>query len=352
MAALNKDLQLSAEFITFLRSGFYAQILFEQALAQLEVKLLPEDYLETAHKAFDKIDVWINDLATELPIFSTSWTTPETFDAIAAMSFMRELKKDLLWLIPQVEVALRTQNLAQNRDAVKLLVAALIRSAAARASYVETLHSIYTQLKAADLAQQVSYEIEASKEYVNITQIILETFSTTTTYDPDLCEKLRKEASLTPCDFRAHIHDTLILLNVYSKTFSFELAEFHKEEEQGWADLRVPAVAAGYWRAYNFSPEEFVEWQTMGITAAPIAANWRRARFSPREAVGWIREGIPPVLALQWLSTGLEPARVSALLRRGITDPSKAPRSSREDDEEQQGHEEPQPEGENGQEDF
>jgi len=332
MAALNKDLQLSAEFITFLRSGFYAQILFEQALSRLEAKVVGEDYLETAHKAFDKIDVWINDLVTELPIFSASWTTPETFDAIAAMSFMRELKKDLQWLIPQVEVALRTQNLAQNRDAVKLLVAALIRSAAARSSYVETLHSIYTQLKATDLAQQVSYELEGAREYVNITQIILETFSTTSAYDIDLCEKLRKEASLTPCDFRAHIHDTTILLNVYSKEFSFELAEFSKDEAQGWIDLRVPAVAAGYWRAYNFGSEEFVEWQTMGITSAPLAANWRRARFSPREAVGWIREGIPPVLASQWLSTKLEPARVAALLRRGITDPSQAPRSEREDD--------------------
>ena len=313
MAALNKDLQLSAEFITFLRSGFYAQILFEQALAQLEVKLLPEDYLETAHKAFDKIDVWTNDLSTELPIFSTAWTTPETFDAIAAMSFMRELKKDLLWIIPQIEVALRTQNLAQNRDAVKLLVAALIRSAAARSSYVETLHSIYTQLKATSLAETVSYELDAAKEYVNVTQVILETFSATTTYDPDLCEKLRKEASLTPSDFRAHVHDTLILLHVYSKTFSFELAEFQKEEAQGWVDLRVPAVAAGYWR-----------------------------------------EGIPPVVALQWQSTSLEPPRVAALLRRGITDPAKAPRSSREDmEQEQQDSPELSPTGQDeGQEDF
>jgi hypothetical protein len=346
MAALNKDLQLSAEFITFLRSGFYAQILFQQALARLEVKLVGEDYLEIANKAFDRIDVWINDLATELPIFSAAWTTPETFDAIAAMNLMRELRKDLQWLIPQVEVALRTQNLAQNRDAVKLLVGALIRSAAARGSYVETLHSIYTQLKATDLAQQVAYEIEGSKEYINVTQIILETFSTTTTYDPDLCEKLRKEASLTPYDFRAHIHDTTILLNVYSKELSFELAEFSKDEAQGWINLRVPAVAAGYWRAYNFGPEEFLEWQSMGITSAPLAANWRRARFSPREAVGWVREGIPPVLASQWQSTKLEPARVAALLRKGITDPAQAPRSSREDEEEIQ------PDAENSQDEF
>ena len=84
----------------------------------------------------------------------------------------------------------------------------------------------------------------------------------------------------------------------------------------------------------------------MGITSAPVAANWRRARFLPREAVGWIREGIPPVLASQWLSTKLEPARVAALLQKGITDPTQAPRSSREE------RDELAPEEDGGQEDF
>lgn len=327
MAPLNKDLHLSAEFITFLRSGFYGQILFEGALARLESPLLPADYLDTAHKAFDKIDLWLKDLSTELPIFATAWTSPETFDAIAAMSFMKDLKKDLQWLIPKVELALRTPNLAQDREAVKLLVAALIRSAAARSSYVETLQMIFSQLKADELAQQVAYEIDGAREYVHVTQIILDTFSITRTYDPDLCEKLRKEASLTPCDFRAHIHDTNILLNVYAKEFSFDLAEIPRDEEQFWMQRKIPAVPAGYWRAYGFSPEEFLEWRSLGITGAPLAANWRRANFSPHEAIPWIREGIPPSLAITWRPSGIEPSRVADLLRRGVTDPSKAPRS-------------------------
>jgi hypothetical protein len=337
MAPLNKDLHLTAEFITFLRSGFYGQILFEGALARLESPLLAPDYLDTAHKAFDKIDIWLKDLSTELPIFSTSWTSPETFDAIAAMSFMKELKKDLQWLIPKLELALRTPNLVQDRDAVKLLVAALIRSAAARSSYVETLHTIFSQLKADELAQQVSYEIDGAKEYVNVTQLILDTFSITRTYDPDLCEKLRKEASLTPCDFRAHIHDTNILLNVYAKQFSFDLAEIPRDEEQLWMRRQIPAVPAGYWRAYGFSPEDFLEWRSLGITGAPLAANWRRANFSPQESIPWIREGIPPSLATAWRPSGTEPARVAALLRRGITDPSQAPRSGYDEEEKDSG---------------
>lgn len=328
MATLNKDVHLTAEFVTFLRAGFYGQILFEGALSRLESTLVPSTYLDTAHRAFDKIDVWINDLASELPIFSQGWESPETFDAIAAMSFMRDLKKDIVWLIPQVEVALRAQNLSQNREAVKLLVASLIRSASTRCSYVETLHSIFTKLKAQNLAQQVEFEIAGAKEYVQVTQVILDTFAATGVYDLDVCDKLRKEASLTPADFRAHMHDANILLNVYAKEFTYELAEIPREEADLWIAHKIPAVAAGYWRSYGFSPEEFLEWRRLGVNGAPLAANWRRANFSPEVAITWIKEGIPPVIATQWRSSGLEPPRVAALLKRGITDPAKAPRSN------------------------
>ena len=90
MAQLNKDVHLSAEFVSLLRAGFYSQILFEGALAKLESAVLPENYLDIAHKAFDKIDVWVKDISNNLPIFSLSWSAPETFDVISAMSYLKE----------------------------------------------------------------------------------------------------------------------------------------------------------------------------------------------------------------------------------------------------------------------
>lgn len=325
MAGINKDVHLTTEFVAFLRAGFYGQILFDGALSKLDCEIVAQNYVETAHKAFDKIDVWLKDLASELPIFSTNWSAPETFDAISAMSFMREFKKDLVWLIPKVEEALRIENLAQDRDSVKLLVAALTRSAATRSSYVETLASIFSQLKANELAQQASFEIEGARAYVQVTERILETFNVKSAYDDALCEQLRKEASLTPCDFRAHLHDANILLNVYAKEFTYELAEIPRDEAEYWIEKRIPAVAAGYWRAYEFSPDDFLEWKGLGITGAPLAANWRRAQFSPQEAIEWIKEGLTPAIAIPWREAGFEPARVVAMLQRGITDPSRAP---------------------------
>ena len=327
MAQLTKDLHLTTEFLVLLRAGFYGQIIFEGALAALNSSFAPKNYLDTAHRAFDKIDSWSKDLVAEIPIFSSTWDTPETFDAISAMNFMRDLRKDFLFVIPHVETALRIDNLSQDREAVKLLVASLVRSAATRNAYVENLSTIYSILKANNLAQQVALEIEPSREYLRVTRIIQDKFSTTAAYDDQLCEQLRVEALLTPGDFRALAHDSNVMLNALAKEFTYQLAEFDPGEADLWITHRIPAVAAGYWRAYGFSPEDFLDWKAIGITGAPLAANWTRAGFAPEEAIEWIKEGVPPMLAVPWRAAGFSPNRAATMLSRGVTDPTRAPRA-------------------------
>lgn len=334
MATLTKDLHFTLEFLVLLRSGFYGQILFEGTLAALNSSFTESDYLDTAHRALDKVDEWMKDAVSEIPIFSTTWESAETFDAISAMNFMRELRKDFLSLVPQVDAALQIENLAQDREAVKLLVASLVRSAATRNAYVETLANAYSALKEQDLAQQVSIEIAPTREFFRITKVIEERFSTTTVYDDELCEKLRLEALLTPGDFRALAHDTNVLLNVFAKEFTYELADFDPQDADNWIAERIPAVAAGYWHAYGFSPQDFLDWQSQGITAAPVAANWNRAGFSPEEAIQWMSEGLPPMLAVPWRAAGFEPSYAAKMITRGIHDPARAPRRDSTEDSE------------------
>ena len=351
MAKLNRDLHISAEFITFLKAGFYGQVLFESALARLEpsVSPLPPSYLETAHKALDKIDRWSKELADDLPLIAMSWTSMETFDAISATGFLREFKRECLWIMPQIDAALSTSNLAQNRDAAKLLAASLVRSAATRSCYVETLTQCFTDLKAKDYAERVELEIEGAREYLGITNSIVDIFSGGGVYSNELCDKLRKESSLVPSDIRSHIHDANILLNLLVREFTFELAEIPREDAQEWISAQIPAAVAGFWRAYGFGARDYFEWARNGITGAPLAANWRRARFFPDEAAPWIREGIAPIIATLWKSHGFDAPRAAALLRRGETDPSKAPRYDKEEDDSYQSvDEEPPPSDDDG----
>jgi hypothetical protein len=329
MATFNKDVHLTTEFLAFLQAGFYGQIVFEGAMSKMGSSVLPGNYLDTAHRAFDKIDIWVKDLLREIPIFATSWAAPETFDAISAMGFMRDLKKDLVYIIPMIEDALHVKALSRDREAASLLAGALFRSAAVRLTYIENLYSTFSALKARDLADAVAQEYAPAKEQFDLANQYIAVFSTSSQYDEAQSEALRKEASLVPGDFRSRIHDCNVLLHVYTKQFTFELAEIPSDEADVWISKKVPPVAAGYWRAYGFSPEDLLDWVQVGVTGAPLAASWRRVGFSPETAVRWIREGISPTLAIEWDRAGFEPPRVASLLRRGITDPAKAPEGSK-----------------------
>jgi hypothetical protein len=322
---INKDVHITAEILSLLRSGFYGQILFEGALAQLNSSLLPEGYLTIAHKAFDKLDEWQKDLDQNIPIFASTWTQAETFDAIAAMNFLRDVKRDLLWLIPKVERALAENDLWSTRDSVKLLAAGIVRSAATRNSYIEAMSQIYMRFNAPEYANPLLMQIDGTRQYLNVAQYIVQTFSTDTVYDPDLCEKLRYEAALVPSDLLSSIHDINIMLHVFAKEFSFEMAEISKQDAAPWEKANIPPIAAGYWRAYGFTPQEFKVWADLGITGAPLAANWRRVGFKPEDASIWIQQGIVPALAKEWRAAGFGAERTAAMLRRGISDPKRAP---------------------------
>lgn len=327
MAPLHKDLHLSAEFLAFLRGGFFSQVMLENAASRLSATFLFEDYVEGAHKAFDKIDAWQKELEDGLPLLSTAWTTPDTFDAITAMGLMRDLKRDLLWFGDLVETALAVSNLVEDRESTRILAAGVTRSAAARLSYLETLSDILLKLKAPDRAQQFAAEIPEAKGFLQTANTIVDIFSDDRPYSTELCERLRIEASLVPCSMRAYAHDARVLLNVYSKGFTYELAEIPAQAAKAWLDMKVPAVAAGYWYAYNFTPQEYSRWASVGIRGAPLAAYWRRARFDPENAVQWIQQGIPPMIAVEWARAGFDAVRTVAMLQRGITDPTKAPRN-------------------------
>jgi len=327
MAPLHKDLHLTAEFLAFLRGGFYSQVMLESAASRLNANFLNEDYVEGAHKAFEKIDGWLKELEDGMPLFSTSWSSPDTFDAINAMGLMRDLKRDILWFADLVDTALRTPNLVEDRESTKILAAGVLRSAAARLSYIETLSETFLNLKAPDRVQQFAAEIPEAKSFLQTANTIVDLFSNDNPYSPELCERLRVEASLVPSSMRAYAHDARVLLNIYSKEFSYELAEIPPQAAKPWLEMMVPAVAAGYWYAYNFTPQDYLRWASVGIRGAPLAAYWRRARFDPEDAVQWIQQGIPPMIAIEWARAGFDAGRTVAMLQRGITDPTKAPRN-------------------------
>jgi len=324
MAEVHKDLQLTSSVLSFLRAGFYGQIVFHTVLSQLGSTLADESYLQNAHKAMDRVDPWIADLHKGLPIFATAWKTPETFEAIKALEFLKELKAELKLIVPKLESSLVLEDLSSEKEAINLLVASIARTANVRAAFLDSLFAFYTHHNFKELADQVKFQFDDAQEYVQVSHIIFETFKDTGKPDRELLERLRQEAQLAPSDFRAHIHDINILINCYAGEFTFELAEFLPVESDLWHDAQIAPRAAGYWRAYHFSPNDALEWFGVEVQTPSLAANWRRAGFTTQDAPAWAKAGLPPALARVWLKAGFEPEHAGKMIARGIIDPMQA----------------------------
>ena len=324
MQQVNKDVQITQSILNFLRAGYLGQIVFHSAMTQLGSNLLDDSYLQNASRALDKVEPWFKEMLDNMPIFAASWTQAETFEAIRAMSLLGELKTDLEWLASQMDVALEIKDLKSEPEALRLLVAGIARCANARSTYLEGAASFANAYKMKGLFEHISMQYNEAQEYVRMTQTVFESFRDLSTVSDDLCERLRREAELVPCDFRSHIHDIIILQNTYAKEFTFETVGFSIEDAEKWQQLQATPQIAGFWRAYKFSPEEAASWVQRQLTPAALAAGWRRAGFKPEEAFPWAQVGFIPPLARIWHDAGFEPERAQTMVSRGVMDPAQA----------------------------
>jgi hypothetical protein len=324
MVEISKDDLLTHSVLNYLRATFVGQIVFHKVLSDLKSSLVSDSYIEGAHKALDKIDPWLKDLYEGMPIFSASWTAPETFEAIRAFGYLKDAKQDLAWLATQLEGALALPNLADEREAIRLLVAALVRTANVRVEYLNGVGSFYAHHNDDERINIVRPQFLDAKNYLDIMGVIYETFSGDGPFAPELVERLRREAELTPSDFRAQIYDAIVLLNSYNKRFDYDSSEISADEAAKWKEAEVPVNAAGYWIAYNLTPQEAIDWAGSGLGHASLAANWKRSGFTHETAGPWLNAGFAPAIARLWKEANFDPERAATLVQRGITTPEQA----------------------------
>jgi hypothetical protein len=321
MAEIHQDNLLTHSVLNFLRASFVGQLIFHKTLKDLGSDLVPDTYLENAHRALDKLDPWIEELRQGIPIISASWSAPETFEAIRAFSYLKDLKQDLTWLSSQLAGALAVKDLTSQPQATKLLVAGIARTANVRAAYLEGAVDFLRTNQDGERADMVAYQLEDARSYANVAQYIIETFTPPPPFHEELTEKLRREAELTPHDFAAQIHDVVLLQNAFNKKFGYEHLELGDADLLPWEQRQIPAPVTGYWISYKLSPDECIAWSNIGIGNAAFAANWKRAGFDHETAQQWLKVGFSPALARLWLSGGYDAERAAQMVQRGIMSP-------------------------------
>lgn len=324
MVEISKDFLLTHSVLNFLRASYVGQLVFHQAIQALKSKLVDDSYVEGAHRALDKLDPWIKELFDGMPIISANWAAPETFEAIRAFGYLKEVRQDLEWLAGQVETALSLPSLSNENEAVRLLVATLVRTANVRAAYLDGVGAFFASHKDAEQVAIISAQFNDARQYVQITTTIFNTFNSDGPFEEALVERLRQEASLCPADLRAQAYDATLLLNSFVKKFDYEHSELPAALAKPWKDQAIPASVAGYWIAYKLTPEETKQWTDLGLSNASLAANWKRSGFTPSDAISWANEGLAPAIARVWKEAGFDAARAAQFVARGVLTPDRA----------------------------
>jgi len=93
---------------------------------------------------------------------------------------------------------------------------------------------------------------------------------------------------------------------------------WHDQEAQSWAAMRIEADAALAWRELGLNGAEAAELEQAGRRPEEVGALWRRAGFPADEIANWIGAGLTPEEALDQRAHGVTAADAAVMrsLRR------------------------------------
>lgn len=324
MPLVSRDLQLSHATLNYLLAAYIGQDIYFSVLKQFGANVLTEEYLEPIRQALGKIRPILEDFTKNMPFVSSSWQSPETFEAESALSMLKYAKGELSQAVAKMESALATPDLSADRESVALLIAGFARAANSRFSHWEGMSFYADHFGIEDLKITSANELKDSGEMVAFSHVLYDRFADPENVDPQSYEQLRIDSALTPMMLRAQVHESNVLLNMFVEKPRFEQYDFLPNEIPHWNRYNISAQDAGYWRAFLFTPEECMQWTQAEIRSPLSAALWRKFEFTPHTAYDWIRMGAPPKASRIWLNAGYDPRQASAFVEQGITDPSMA----------------------------
>lgn len=333
-ADLSKDLLASHGLLNYLHASVQGRWAFFNVLDQVNSKLFEDREIAATRDMIERINTWLLDLYRGSPLISSSWTQPETFDAIKSIDYLKALKKEIVGIAQGTSQLLSSGSIAPKSEDEKLLVASFARYAYARDSYVRGFIEYGLVSRNEEMVRTYEQFIPNSAEDLEVARFLIQGEISETPPD-DHNSLLIFRARTIPGVFRTHAHDMNQILAAFSGGFSFLSADFSPNEATMWNQAGIGPVAAGYWRAYDFSPSEASQWIAVGVMEAGSAVEWARLGFSLQSAFPWVQAGFPPALARKWRDAGFGPDRALPLVQQGFETPDSLPKAQEDQSEEE-----------------
>lgn len=324
---LAKDRLISHAITNYLLAAYQGRFAQLNVFSQLSHPAFALEELIRTQQALAKITAWNKQIFEDECLFSASWTTPETFEAQAALDLLEALKPDLSQLatelvriigLPQIPVA----------DELMFLIAAHARHSYSKDSYVRGFIDYGEHFSLTPMSQK--YELllgdgefetrrtqELIAEYMRVRE---EPAKKSSVFLPMLFQSTVSLSAI----FRCHIHDVNQLLSQFKGGLNFQTAEFSRAEADLWQDAGIGPSQAGYWRAHGIVPDEAREWREVNVLEPMLAVEWRKGNFTPKTAKEWVDAQMTPPYAFMWRQAGFNAERALDSIKRGVTEPPKA----------------------------
>jgi hypothetical protein len=310
------DFNLTHSILNYLNAQYRAHYAFVNALLQLSSPDVTQAIIQKTQKNLAAVIKWNQDLYAGMPIFSSEWRYPETFDAQQAFDLLNEMRSDITKIGEILKSIEEEKDSANKSENLKFLIAINLRYVYGRENHIKGYIEYAKSRDNRELLDAYTAELPYASAEIKKATADLKEVKTFGAISEEAFQDLFTTLPAMRGLFRSYLNDINIYLAVYQPKYTFELAGISEKEADDWRNVNFSAQEAGYWKAYNFKAADAAEWYSYNITEPSAAFVWRHNNFTPEDALAWISLGVLPKFALELLAQGQTPALVHQRLEK------------------------------------
>lgn len=230
-----------------------------------------------------------------------------------------EIQQDLLKLAGRIKRILSESTLKDSPDDVRVLIAALARSAYTKDHLTRGIldYARFTQNK--PLFDQFATSEPDVRRSLEGCHLLFSIFTGEEEPKPVFFKTLLDEGATLPGLFRSQAHEGALLFS--AENFTFANTDIPEADIPAWESINVPPQVAGFWHAYLISPALASEWIQSGIPQPQEAWFWSNFGFLPVQAKPWKEKGFPVLVAKDFLDRGFTPEGAIDELKKNSEQP-------------------------------
>lgn len=233
---------------------------------------------------------------------------------------IQEVQQDLLRLSGRVKKILSESTLKDSPDDIRILIAALARSAYTKDHLTRGILDFARFTNNKPLFDQFASSEPDIRRSLEGCHLLFSIFTEEEEPKPIFYKTLVEEGSSLPGEFRTQAHEGALLL--FPENFSFSNTDIPEADIPEWESINLPPQVAGFWHAYLISPALASEWIQSGVPQPQEAWFWGNFGFLPIQAKPWKEKGFPVLVAKDFIDRGFTPEGAIEELKKS-SDPSK-----------------------------